>query len=91
MNTDFGTSSADKIYALFKNYDGNFNDATTFELTDEAKSLYKGDDGTEVGMYGGNMPFSARTNSPKVTKFNVAQKTTVDGKLSVDFEVTTNE
>ena len=91
MNTDFGANSADKIYALFKSYKGSYTEATTFELTDEAKAQYKGDDGTEVGMYGGNMPFSFSTNSPKVTKFIVGQKTTSEGKLSVDFEVTIDE
>ena len=87
MDVDFGANSADKIYALFKNYNGTYNAATTFELTDEAKELYKGDDGTEVGMYGGNLPFSSKMQAPQITKCDVAPKTTDDGKLSVDIEV----
>lgn len=68
--------------ALFKN-----NDEYRVVLTDEAKAKYKGDDGTEVGMYGGLLPFDPRVSKPQITKCNIAQKTTADGKLSVDIEV----
>lgn len=50
-------------------------------------STYLGNDGTEVGIYGGNMPFDPRTTTPQITKCNVAAKSTADGKLSVDIEV----
>ena len=59
----------------------------TYELTDEAKNKYLGLDGTEIGMHGGNFPFDSKTSAPQITKFNVATKSTVDGKLSVDIEV----
>ena len=57
------------------------------DLTDEAKATYLGSDGTPVGMYGGTLPFSFTPTYPQITKMNVASKTTVDGKLSVDIEV----
>ena len=57
------------------------------DLTDEAKATYLGSDGTPVGMFGGPLPFSFTPTYPQITKMNVASKTTADGKLSVDIEV----
>lgn len=73
---------------VFKTYSGTkFEDSETFELTDEAKTKYLGTDGTEVGIYGGNLPFDPTPSNPQITKCNVASKSTADGKLSVDIEV----
>lgn len=51
----------------------------------------KGTDGTEVGIYGGSLPYDPTPTNPQITKFNVASKTTADGKLSVDIEVKSAE
>lgn len=72
---------------VFKNWAGTYTDAQSFELKDEAKTKYLGDDGKELGIYGGNLPFTPNPTNPKITKFNVASKSTADGKLSVDIEV----
>ncbi|MBR1664845.1 MAG: hypothetical protein IJ699_01275 [Bacteroidaceae bacterium] len=72
---------------VFKTWGGRYSDAENFELTDTAKSNYLGDDGKEVGIYGGNLPYTPNPTNPKITKFNVASKSTADGKLSVDIEV----
>ena len=73
---------------VFKTYHGTqFEDVEEFELTDEAKTKYLGNDGTEVGIYGGNLPFDPTPSNPQITKCNVAAKSTADGKLSVDIEV----
>lgn len=63
--------------------DGNYEN----DLIDEAKATFIGTDGTPVGMYGGPLPFSFTPTYPQITKMNVASKTTADGKLSVDIEV----
>lgn len=68
-------------------WDAMFSGAGYFELTNEAKEKYKGDDGTEVGIYGGSLPYDQHIAKPQITKCNIAQKTTADGKLSVDIEV----
>lgn len=57
------------------------------DLTDEAKATYLGTDGTPVGMYGGTLPYNTTPSYPQITKMNVANKTTADGKLSVEIEV----
>lgn len=84
------TNSIAIITNLFKTWTGNRPAGTmtgALELTEEAKTKYLGSDGTEVGIYGGSLPFEARTSNPQITKLNVASKSTADGKLSVDIEV----
>lgn len=80
----------DDIKTVFKTYTGqSFQklDSENFELTDEAKGKYLGTDGTQVGIYGGSLPFTSTPSNPQITKCNVAAKSTADGKLSVDIEV----
>ncbi len=65
-----------------ENY-GNY----TAHLTEEAAATYLGTDGTEVGIYGGLSPFTLMPDNPLVTKCDVANQTTEDGKLTVEIEV----
>ena len=95
---EYVTNATNKIvsdYAsLFKTYTGaalNNLDSENFQLTDAAKTQYLGVDGTEVGIYGGNLPFDPTPSNPQITKCNVAAKSTADGKLSVDIEVNAAE
>jgi hypothetical protein len=84
------TSSANT--SVFKNWDfhddrlDNFAN-TRLELADSFKSKYLGSDGTEVGIYGGKLPFDPLSTNPRITKCEVDAKTTADGKLSVKVEV----
>lgn len=68
-------------------YTDMFENAETFELTDAAKKKYLGTDGTQVGIYGGMLPYTSTPSYPQITKMNVANKTTADGKLSVEIAV----
>lgn len=63
----------------------------TFRLTDTAAATYIGTDGTQVGIYGGIMPFNPYVGSPHIGRCNVANRSTIDGKLSVDFEIISEE
>lgn len=78
---------ASNLSDVFKSWNGSFTDNENFELKDEAKTTYPDDDNKELGIYGGNLPFTPNPTNPKITKFNVASKSTADGKLSVDIEV----
>ena len=69
----------------------NYSDDNDYKLTDDAKAIMKGSDGTEVGLYGGSLPYDPTPTNPQISKFNVAAKTTADGKLSVDIEVKSAE
>ena len=68
-----------------------YSDDKEYKLTEAAKALIKGTDGTEVGIYGGSLPYDPTPTNPQISKFNVAAKTTADGKLSVDIEVKSAE
>lgn len=83
----YGTIKEADIATIFNTFKGTYSDTETFELTDEAKAQYLGTDGTEVGIYGGNLPFTTESSLPKIKKFNVASKSTEDGKLKVEIEV----
>lgn len=67
------------------------DDFLSYELSDDIKSTYSGNDGTEVGIYGGVYPYTSKPTTPKIIKCNVANKSTADGKLSVDIEVSAQE
>lgn len=76
---------------VFKTFTGSYSESQQFELTDEATTTYLGTDGTEVGMHGGLLPYNTTPSYPQITKMNVANKTTADGKLSVEIEVSATE
>lgn len=74
--------------SIFKeNYDP-FKADTYYELTDDAKALITGTDGTEVGMYGGAFPYDPVPDGVRITKFTVDPQSSSDNKLNVDVEVT---
>lgn len=58
----------------------------TFELTETAAATYLGDDGTQVGIYGGTNPFNPTPSNPQVKKFTV-NSTTVGDQLKVKINV----
>ncbi len=62
----------------------NYNE--TFELTDETAATYLGDDGKQLGIYGGTNPFDPTPTNPQVKKFTVDSSTN-NGKLSVTINV----
>lgn len=58
----------------------------TFELTETAAATYLGDDGTQVGIYGGTNPFNPTPSNPQVKKFTV--NSTIEGdQLKVKINV----
>ena len=61
-------------------------DTYTFEQTDEAASTYLGTDGTQVGIYGGDLPFDPTPSNPQITQFDV-EKNAANGKLTVKINV----
>lgn len=64
----------------------SYSDKYTYQLKDTYKS-YLGTDGKEVGIYGGNIPYSEEPSAAQIVKFNVSDKTNSDGTLHIDVEV----
>jgi hypothetical protein len=74
---------------VFENWDGASlsTDLETYVLKSSVSDSIQGIDGTEIGIFGGFMPFDWRPTYSVIKRFNVANRTTADGKLSVDIEV----
>lgn len=92
LNSSTGNRWLGSDFSCYVSYQGSDDiDTEQFLLTDEAKAQYLGNDGTEVGMHGGVMPFNPIPLIPWISKCNVANRATADGKLSVDIEVSVPE
>ena len=90
--SDSPASSGNVVMSLsdvFENWDGESlpTDLETYVLKSSVSDSIQGLDGTEVGIFGGFMPFDWRPSYSIIKRFNVANRTTADGKLSVDIEV----
>lgn len=77
------------IASVFENWNGGFNFDNTYTLKDSVANSFRSADGTEVGIHGGVLPFAWTPSYMYIKKCNVANRSTADGKLSVDIEVIT--
>ena len=75
----------DSLGAVFKTWRGKYSDQETFELTDEAKAKYLGNDGTQIGIYGGALPYDPTPSNPRITKFYLTPKP-AEKKLEIQLE-----
>ena len=76
---------------VFESFTGTFSLEEPFILKDEIATSFLGSDGTQVGIHGGLMPYNNRPSYMVMKRCNVANKSTIDGKLSVEIEVVTEE
>ncbi len=58
-----------------------------YVLTPTAAQTYLGTDGAQVGIWGGPMPWTTTAENPTITRCQVANRSTPDGKLSVEIDV----
>lgn len=73
--------------SVFKYYNGTYSDGVSFELQDSIANTILGDDGNQVGIFGGPYPFNPNVRNPRIKRCSVAQRATADNKLAVDIEV----
>lgn len=86
----FDCMSADSLSEVFESFDGTFSTNTDFHLKEEIATTFMGNDGSEVGIFGGMRPYNPRPSYLILNRCNVASRSTIDGKLSVDIEVISN-
>lgn len=86
-NTQHGNHNFFGFQSVFTFFTGQLNYGLYFDLLDTIANTITGTDGTEIGVYGGMVPFTSRVNSSRYVRCNVAPHTTLDGKLSVDIQV----
>ncbi len=87
----FNCMSVDSYSEVFESFDGTFSFDADYSLKEEIATSFLGNDGREVGIYGGAMPYNPRPSYLILNRCNVANRSTIDGKLSVDIEVITSE
>ena len=74
---------------LFATFQGDNSDWTheRLLLTEAAAAQYLGEDGTEVGIHGGTLPYASRPTYMVPNKTTADHQTTPDGKLNVHIDV----
>ena len=81
----------DQIPDVFEFFNGNYNtlvwETEPLTLKGSVAAQCPGQDGTEVGIYGGNMPYSTRPTYMTPYRTTVGQHSTPDGKLNIHIEV----
>ena len=64
-----------------------WNETYDYKLTEEAAAQYLGGDGTQVGLYGGSVPFTEVLSTPQIVEKQIATQTDENGMLSVKIKV----
>ena len=72
---------------VFQSFNGS-TEGDDFRLLDNVANTYLGTDGTQIGIYGGTMPFDPHVTSPLIRRITVAPRSNANGQLPVDIEVT---
>lgn len=72
---------------VFQTFNGS-TEGEDFRLLDNIANTYLGTDGTQIGIYGGTMPFDPHVTSPLIRRITVAPRSNANGQLPVDIEVT---
>ena len=70
---------------VFKTFNGSVGES--FELLESIANTHRGNDGTQIGIYGGPMPFDPRVTNPLIKRINVAGRSNSDDKLPVTLEM----
>ena len=64
-----------------------WNEYNDYMLTDEAAAKYTCPDGTQVGLYGGTVPFTKTLSTPQIISKTIATETDENGMLNVKIQV----
>lgn len=64
-----------------------YTDGMSMALVDSIATTILGDDGTQVGIYGGQYPFDFMVTNPQIGNCTAARRTNAQGKLEVDIEI----
>lgn len=72
---------------MFKKATPVFKEAGFYNLLDENATEWLGNDGTQVGIYGGNLPFDRASNVLSIKTLKVADKTDPEGILKLEVEI----
>ena len=72
---------------VFRTFDGTVDYNENYQLKNSIANSFLGNDGTEVGIHGGMLPYNSRPHYMIIRNTNVAGRTTNDDKLNVEIEL----
>lgn len=72
---------------VFETFDGTISYENIYQLKNSVATNFLGHDGTEVGIYGGIMPYKTRPSYMILKNCNVAGQTDENKKLNVEMEL----
>lgn len=72
---------------VFDTFTGAVSYANIYQLKEEIATSFLGQDGTEVGIYGGIIPYKTRPSYMILKNCNVAGQTDENKKLNVEMEL----
>ena len=77
----------DSYENVFETFTGTVTYDNIYQLKEEITTTFLGHDGSEVGIYGGMLPYNSRPHYMIIRNTNVAGRTTNDDKLNVEIEL----
>lgn len=69
--------------SIFKTFNGTYTEGETFELQDNIANTLLGSDSTQIGIYGGALPFNSRVTDPRIIGHSVDIHSNSNGQLNV--------
>ena len=84
--TNVAYSNYDNFLGTFFNHDKNIDDQSFYF----SSVLHQGADGSQKGIYGGQLPYNDKVSGPRITSASVDSQTSSSGTLSVDISVSAN-
>lgn len=72
---------------LFTDFTGTYSDNLTYTLTAYAQTTYLGSGGSEIGIYGGLLPYNPAPNYLQISTLSVAEQSDEDGTLQVEIQL----
>ena len=89
--TNYNCMEVNELSEVFETFNGNFSYEEAYILKEEIATGFLGDDGTEVGIHGGYIPYAPRPSYQIVRHYSVPKKSDNEGHLNVEIEVYTEE
>lgn len=69
--------------SIFKTFNGTYTEGETFELQDNIANTLLGSDSTQIGIYGGALPFNSRVTDPRIIGHSVDLHSNANGQINV--------
>lgn len=93
MNTgyNYNCMQVSNYTDIFNSFDGTFAFDADYTLSEAIINSFQGNDGSQVGIYGGAMPYNPRPSYIVPHNTIVSGQSNVDGTLNVEIEVINEE